>query len=335
MKDRFKDSKLLIPKHVFTGDPSQANWVSEFDHIAPYAKIDRRNHQLLLRTRRDMVKTQSGGGFGATISSTRWNKYGTFSAKLKSGSTGPGIVTAFLLSNPALGEEISFELTGRDPHQVITNYYRRVPAMTADYYSDGVNIVSHSHSHHPHSRLESHEETHNLKKDTTKSDLVYKIEWNEHMIRWSVDGKAIRTVHAKDVESHGGLPENPMQVQLTIWDAGHTSETMAWAGGKTHYGADNLDEYIATVSSVEISCQNTKEGKKPWPGHDASKRLKAAEALSRKMNKEGKHGGAFANAKSFFEAALLTLIKWTCVLLSIICGAAYFTEPKSRSGARK
>ncbi|KAF9140096.1 hypothetical protein BGX30_007036 [Mortierella sp. GBA39] len=361
IKDQFKHANLLIPKQAFTGDPNQAHWISDFHHIARYAKIDQHNHKLLLHTRRDLVKTQSGGGFGATVSSTRWNKYGTFTAKLRSGATGPGIVTAFLLSNPALSEEISFELTGRDPKRVITNYYRRVrPTETLEesvqhHLGRDNGVHSHNHHHHHVSKLESHEESHELKRDSTKHDLVYKIEWTDKMIRWSVDGKVLRTVLAKDVNTPalGGLPEKPMQLQLTVWDAGHAIETREWSGGKTDYGADNLDEYITTVDSIEINCFDSKEGNKPWPGPDALKRLKKAQALEteraksyRKMNKGKKgddgefHGGQehhgygheegfFARMWGYLEMAVLSLIKWTFVLLALVCGAAYFTQPKT------
>lgn len=309
---------------------------------------------------RDMVKTQSGGGFGATVSSTRWSKYGTFTTKFKSGATGPGIVTAFLLSNPALGEEISFELTGRDPKRVFTNYYRRVrPTETLEeavQHQLGVTSKgAHNHNHHHVSKLESHEESHELKRDSTKHDLVYKIEWTDKMIRWSVDGKVLRTVLAKDVHSTtlGGLPEKPMQLQLTVWDAGHAVETRDWAGGKTDYGADNLDEYVTTVHSIEINCFDSKEGNKPWPGPDALKRLKKAQALEaarakryRKLNKgkkdngDGKFCGGhqencgheegwFSRLGEFMHMAILSLIKWTFVLLALVCGAAYFTQPKA------
>lgn len=286
-----------------------------------------------------MVKTQSGGGFGATVSSTRWSKFGTFSAKIKSGSTGPGIVTAFLLSNPAMGEEISFELTGKDSKKVVTNYYRHIPGNNFDPLHSAAATRSH---------LESHEETQQLKKDSTKHELTYKLEWNEHHIKWFVEGKLIRTVLAKDAS--GGLPTNPMQLRVTIWDAGHTHETMAWAGGMTQYGEDNLTEYVATVDSIEISCKDSKEGQRPWPGPEAAKRLKKAQADAvasakryRKLNK-GKKGfahdhyhdyeheqGFFARLKRFFEWSVLTLIKWACLLLSLVFGAAYFTEPKSTS----
>ncbi|KAG0376987.1 hypothetical protein BGX24_006897 [Mortierella sp. AD032] len=360
IKDQFKHANLLIPKQTFTGDPNQAHWISDFHHIAPYAKIDRHQNKLLLHTRRDMVKTQSGGGFGATISSTRWSKYGTFTTKFRSGATGPGIVTAFLLSNPALGEEISFELTGRDPKRVITNYYRRIrPAESLEesvqHHLGGGNKGAHHHT--TVSKLESHEESHELKRDSTTNDLVYKIEWTDKMIRWSVDGKTLRTVLAKDVNNNilGGLPGNPMQLQLTVWDAGHAIETRAWAGGKTDYGPDNLDEYVTTVHSIEMACFDSKEGNKPWPGPHASKRLKKAQALEaerakryRKMNKGKKGTGVdgkyheqayhgydghgedfFSRMMRYFEMAILSLIKWTFVLLSLVCGAAYFTQPKT------
>ncbi|KAF9149274.1 hypothetical protein BG015_008938 [Linnemannia schmuckeri] len=359
IKDQFKEANLLIPKQAFTGDPNQAHWISDFHHIAPYAKIDHHNHKLLLHTRRDMVKTQSGGGFGATVSSTRWSKYGTFIAKFRSGATGPGIVTAFMLSNPALGEEISFELTGRDPKQVITNYYRRIRpvetfAKSAQHHLGGDKGVHGHNNHHHGSTLESHEESHELKRDSTKHDLVYKIEWTDKMIRWSVDGKVLRTVLAKDVNTPtlGGLPEKPMQLQLTVWDAGHAVETRDWAGGKTEYGPDNLDEYVTTVDSIEVACFDSKEGNKPWPGPDAMKRLKKAQTLEaemakryRKMNKGKKnadsmfhggqeyhgyeHEGYFARMWRYLEMAMLSLIKWTFVLLALVCGAAYFTQPKT------
>ncbi|KAF9363770.1 hypothetical protein BGX34_003377 [Mortierella sp. NVP85] len=341
LKETFNDKTHVIPKLDFTGDPLQADWISNYHHIAPYAKVDPRQRKLLLHVRRDMVKTQSGGGFGATVSTTRWNKYGTFTAKIRSGSTGPGIVTAFLLSNPALGEEISFELTGKDPKKVITNYYRRIPASPAATVrgplqaSRQANIIPHSHPH-VHSRLESHEEIHDLKRDSTTHDLVYKIEWNEKQIRWTVDGKVLRTVLAKDIASEGGLPENAMQLQLTIWDAGHTLETTTWAGGMTEYGLDNLIEYVATVSSVQITCHDVKEGKKPWPGPEATKRLKLARAHEAKLAKMIAHsetGGLLARLKRFIENAILSLIKWACLVLAIICATAYVTPTHDKAEA--
>ncbi|KAF9198207.1 hypothetical protein BGZ49_001052 [Haplosporangium sp. Z 27] len=328
-KHYFKDPNILISKLNFTGDPEQASWVSEFDHIVSYANVDQELEKLLLHSRKDKVMTQSGGGFGATVSSTRWSKYGTFSAKLKSGSSGPGIVTAFLLSNPALGEQISFELTGKNPKKVITNYYRRVPALINGELKepgDSFHSVTHSQSSY---RLESHEEVHDLKHDTTEHELIYKIEWNEGMIRWSIGNKVLRVVRANDITTVGGLPTNAMQLQLTIWDVGHAIETSGWAGGKSFYGVGNSGEYVASVSAVEIICQDPSEGNKPWPGPEALNRLQLAQTRTTPVT-YGYQSVKATRAKDFFKISILSLIKWTLVLLSMICGAAYFTEPKPK-----
>ncbi|KAF9978570.1 hypothetical protein BGZ73_001743 [Actinomortierella ambigua] len=399
-KDNFKHANLLIPKHAFTGDPNQAHWTSDFHHIAPYSKIDQKHHKLQLRVRRDMVKTRSGGGFGARVSSTRWSKYGTFSVKLKSASTGPGIVTAILLTNPANGDEISFELTGRDPKSVYTNYYHRLPKPKkhADEHSSNHNHdnINHSHDNHeeeashdseghnasqdhshengdsssssqahadehhmppPPERVElgplmPHEEQHALKKDSTQHFMTYKLEWNEKMIRWSVDGKVLRTVHVEKLtDNYTNIPANAMQFQIMVWDGGYAPETADWSGGKTDYGADNLDEYVATVDWVDIRCQDSKEGSKPWPGNDAMKRLKAAEQLAkreeqwrreREVEAEREHmrrmgmdpdrrigwlDAMMGPVVRFLDMAVLTLIKWTFVVLAIVFVAAYVTEP--------
>ncbi|KAF9121128.1 hypothetical protein BGW39_010833 [Mortierella sp. 14UC] len=128
--DKHGKHQPLIGKHAFLGDPDQAHWTSDFDHItSDHAVVDTKKKQLVLKATRDKVKVKSGGGFGATVSSTRWNRYGTFAAQLRTGSTGPGIVTAFILSNPALGEEISFQVTGRDPYTVLTEYYKHPASL--------------------------------------------------------------------------------------------------------------------------------------------------------------------------------------------------------------
>ncbi|KAI1319782.1 hypothetical protein EDD11_003167 [Mortierella claussenii] len=317
----------LIPKENFTGDPDSAHWTSDFDHVASYAVVDPKLKKLVLKAKRDTVKTQSGGGFGATVSSTRWNRYGTFAAKFKSGATGPGIVTAMMLSNPILGEEITIEVTGRDPKTVVTDFYRHsaqdtrsaswlpsfksvVPslgglrtrtrklkdmilpsgtktkknkALTTD-----VVVIQHSDAEddggekHDEDEIEdeSLEEFHSLKKSATEHELVYKIEWTPQRIQWSVDGQVIRTLLAKDLMAQKGygLPSHPMQLQLTIWDAGYNKETEAWAGGRTDYGENDEKEYTTLVDWIENSCHDRKEYKhSPWPGKDASKRLEKAE----------------------------------------------------------
>ncbi|KAF9089254.1 hypothetical protein BGX27_002527, partial [Mortierella sp. AM989] len=219
-----------------------------------------------------------------------------------------------------------------DPKKVITNYYRRVSAIDTGMKQsqDGLHVTAHPRSLH---RLEPHEEIHELKHDTTKHELVYKIEWNEQMIRWSVGKKVLRVVRASDIAAVRGLPKNAMQLQLTIWDAGHKAETTNWAGGQTFYGVDNSEEYVASISSIEIVCQNPSEGNKPWPGPEALNRLRLAQIKSN-TSAHGYREIKLASTRSFFKISILSLIKWSFVLLSIICGAAYFTEPKPKVRSR-
>ncbi|KAF9922708.1 hypothetical protein FBU30_007165 [Linnemannia zychae] len=305
-----------------------------------------------------MVKTKSGGGFGATVSSTRWNRYGTFATQLRAASTGEGIVTAFMLSNPALGEEISFQITGRDPHTVLTEYYKHpmpeerqqqswsvggqkregkgtwmttsVPALHWPSMPSGISLesittrgrkfkdmllhktsdnnnngrVDQSNNPDTVKRLEdvtyeadevypSLEKSHYLKKSTTENDLVYKIEWTPKKIEWTVNGQILRTLRPEDLPLHRHtrqklqIPSQPMQIQITVWDAGHSPDTTAWAGGKTNYGTENEKEYVALVDWIEIACYDNKEAKRnPWPGKDALARLAQAEEEERKAEAE-------------------------------------------------
>ncbi|KAF8941010.1 hypothetical protein BGZ47_007520 [Haplosporangium gracile] len=368
-KEKFKSNQpdkrgqhqALIPKHDFLGDPDQAHWTSDFDHIVDdHAVVDTKHKKLVLKAKRDEVKTKSGGGFGATVSSTRWNRYGTFAAQFKAGSTGPGIVTAFMLTNPALGEEISFQITGRDPKTVLTEYYKHssassgekdgqggaggggwisssVPGLhwphlpsvlsiesittrgrkikdlllhkTHNDNDHGATTAKNSGEHIEGSTIEdlktinehgsvdddddnSLEEAHTLKKSATENDLVYKIEWTPKKIEWSVDGRVLRTLRAKDLpqrkkNNHLEIPSQPMQIQLTIWDAGHSKDTRAWAGGVTDYGENDEKEYVTLVDWIEIACYDNKEAKRnPWPGKDASARLAHVEAEERKAEEE-------------------------------------------------
>ncbi|KAF9155036.1 hypothetical protein BG015_011273 [Linnemannia schmuckeri] len=285
--DKHGQHRALIPKHDFLGDPDQAHWTSDFDHIVDdHAVVDTKHKKLVLKAKRDEVKTKSGGGFGATVSSTRWNRYGTFATQFKAGSTGPGIVTAFMLTNPALGEEISFQITGRDPKTVLTEYYKHPSASSEEKGGQGgtggKGRISSSVPglHWPH-----------LPSSATENDLVYKIEWTPDKIAWSVDGRVLRTLRAKDLlqrkNRHLEIPSQPMQIQLTIWDAGHSKDTKAWAGGVTDYGENDEKEYVTLVDWIEIACYDNKEAKRnPWPGKDASARLAQVEAEERKAEEE-------------------------------------------------
>lgn len=50
--DKHEQHRALIPKLDFVGDPDQAYFTSDFDHIAPYAQVDSAHKRLLLSARR-------------------------------------------------------------------------------------------------------------------------------------------------------------------------------------------------------------------------------------------------------------------------------------------
>ncbi|KAF9962029.1 hypothetical protein BGZ72_000096 [Mortierella alpina] len=323
--DKHNQHRAMIPKLDFIGDPDQAYFTSDFDHIAPYAQVDSAQKRLLLSARRDKVKTKSGGGFGARVSSTRWSRYGTFSAKFKAGATGPGIVTAMMLSNPILGEEISIEITGRDPKTAMTDLYRHsvdahhggaeakssrslLPASLSSVLPsmDKIrtrtrklkNLLLHTKNSKYSAKTgsdenggedDSLEQAHPLKRSVAEHNVVYKIEWTPDMVRWSVDGQVLRTLTSKDlIKQRGyGLPSEPMMLQLTIWDGGYDKETSAWVGGKTDYGVTNQNEYVTEVEWIEVSCRDNKESKRnPWPGSDAMQRIAQVEAEAKEKEKQ-------------------------------------------------
>lgn len=285
-----------------------------------------------------------------------------------------------MLSNPALGEEISFQITGRDPKTVLTEYYKHPAALssspdggksggvgraggwipvtvpglhwpllpsvlsiesittrgrkikdlllhkTHDSKNDGDAVaVENSGANIEGSTIEklktinehgpqddeyhtnSLEESHTLKKSATENDLVYKIEWTPGKIEWSVDGKVLRTLRSKDLPKSKNnkksleIPSQPMQVQLTIWDAGHSAGTRVWAGGVTDYGESDEREYVALVDWIDVACYDNKEAKRtPWPGKEASARLAQVEAEERKA--EEKEAKQKAKAKKDKEA---------------------------------
>lgn len=396
-KDQFKTPKhtkaqkqpaSLVPKHAFTGDPEQALFISEFDHIAPHAEVDHEQGVLLLKTKRDRIKTRSGGGFGATVSATRWSMFGTFSVKMKSGATGPGIVTAVMLVNPERGEEISMELVGRDPRAVVTEFYRR-PSSDHHYHSPHISggdgdkdsvwglslstpvawggrrfrdllwtlkdVAETFESVVPFTRStssraakatssdfdddpsvaekmiteETLEQTHELHKSATEYAFVYTIEWSKNKITWLVDGKRIRTLKAKNAP--GGLPKGPMQLQLTIWDAGYSHETMGWAGAHTDYGEDNSREYVTVVDWIEVKCASAKEGFKTWPGSEALKRLEKVRHGSTEFSKVRVQTEERSQISQFFVRMVNWLLMWDFVVLALIAAGLHLTDPEMSS----
>ncbi|KAI8597420.1 concanavalin A-like lectin/glucanase domain-containing protein, partial [Dissophora ornata] len=175
-------------------------------------------------------------GLGSVVSTTRFMQYGKVTARIKTGSTSPGVVSAFIIRNEDPGDEIDFEIVGRDPTGAQTNfYYQTPPGMEAS-------MIDYSNS-----RKEP------LNTNTALDFHEYEIEWMPDYLLWKVDGRVVRSVLRNetkdDVDALGApvidqatgqhvkrYPSTPARIQFGIWDGGQGSQgTASWAGTPTNW----------------------------------------------------------------------------------------------------
>jgi beta-glucanase (GH16 family) len=65
-------------------------------------------------------------GLGSVVSTTRLMQYGKVAARIKTGSISPGVVSAFIIHNEDPGDEIDFEIVGRNPMEAQTHRFDRL-----------------------------------------------------------------------------------------------------------------------------------------------------------------------------------------------------------------
>lgn len=188
-------------------------------------------------------------GLGSVVSTTRFMQYGKVTARIKTGSASPGVVSAFIVRNEEPGDEIDFEIVGRDPTEAQTNFYYRTPPYMAtdliDYSNAGKTPLGLN------TALDFHE---------------YEIEWMPDHISWKVDGRLVRSVYrnqTKDddacVDPSTGLkikkfPSTPARIQFGIWDGGQGSNgTAIWAGTPTDWSKPD-QTYEIQIDYVDIQC---------------------------------------------------------------------------------
>ncbi|RKP15065.1 glycosyl hydrolases family 16-domain-containing protein [Piptocephalis cylindrospora] len=250
----------IIPLQNFTGDPGTGNWTSDFqpNHASVNGAGD-----LILTLSMDggSAKNEFGKpqGFGATISSIRSLDYGAVTAKIKSASTSPGVVSSLIVRN-SYGDEIDFEWVGKEKKEVQSNFYWN-------------NELDYTKSvHHP------------MPEDPTVNFYTYGIRWTPDEIQWLIEGSVVRTVYRNTTtfiaaNSTYKYPSRPALVQLGIWDGGQGLQgTADWAGTPTDW-ADPNKKYDMTVKNLDVSCfykgNTTTETWPPAgygpPGYDKSK----------------------------------------------------------------
>ncbi|KAF9970417.1 hypothetical protein BGZ73_006876, partial [Actinomortierella ambigua] len=157
-------------------------------------------------------------GLSSVVSTTRFMQYGNVKARIKTGSSSPGVVSAFIIRNEQPGDEIDFEIVGKNPTEAQTNFYYRtppdMPPDLIDYSNTGKSPMGF---------------------DTTADFHEYGIEWTSEHIHWTVDGKIIRSVYRSQTaddtldpnpvdpatgQKRKKFPSSPARIQFGIWDGG-------------------------------------------------------------------------------------------------------------------
>ncbi|KAG0044941.1 hypothetical protein BGZ83_009777 [Gryganskiella cystojenkinii] len=252
MHEDFNQPRLATSR-TFNGNPYEFDFI--IDYNAESVKVQ--DSLLKIAMKLDAVPNLYGRpqGLGSVVSTTKFMQFGKVTARIKTGSTSPGVVSAFIVRNEAPGDEIDFEIVGRDPSEAQTNFYYRTPPTLA---TDQIDYGNTGRSA--------------LNMNTAQDFHLYEIEWMPDYILWKVDNRVIRSVFRNQTKdaiattdvSTGHLfvptpgskqfPETPALIQFGIWDGGQGSNgTAAWAGTPTDWSKPD-QSYELQVDYVDIQC---------------------------------------------------------------------------------
>ncbi|RUP43320.1 concanavalin A-like lectin/glucanase domain-containing protein [Jimgerdemannia flammicorona] len=225
-RDNFDNAATLMPQGNFSGNPFLANWTSDFEPNNAYIK----DGKLVLEILQDRTKLNEYGkyqGFGTTVSSVRSLHKGNITARLRTASSSPGVVSSWITRN-VQGDELDFEWVGRSPRQVQTNWYQNgVFDWSRGVFSDLPELDDASASFHE-----------------------YTIGWEADQVRWFVDGRCVRVLELNGTNVFG----RSQQWHFSVWDGGSGSpSTAAWAGGPTNWTSPDR-VYRMEVDWVEVQC---------------------------------------------------------------------------------
>jgi len=105
--------------------------------------------------------------------------------------------------------------------------------------------------------------------DTSTTQHTYNIDWNPDSIKWSVDGKVLRTLNRADTWNDTAhrfdYPQTPARIMLSLWPAGIASNgkgTIDWAGGMIDWSSQYMKNgyYYAMVNEVVVKCYDPPPG---------------------------------------------------------------------------
>ncbi|CAG8692157.1 9257_t:CDS:2 [Dentiscutata erythropus] len=239
-KDNFKNSRIVSQKK-YNGNPASADWIDTCEVAGTYSTSGGQlTANLLKPSNEKRTKGKEGYynknlGQGLSFNSTYKMLYGTVSMKTKACGVG-GVVTA-LVTMSDNGDEIDWELVGKDVKHCQSNYfYDRILIYGVN---GGVHQVPSGGA------IDSGFHT-------------YTIDWKPDSITWLVDGKSIRVLQRSSTYKNGTyrFPCHPSYVQIGIWDGSGAEGTAQWANGPIEWTKQpsKLESYIEEVS---VSCDPT------------------------------------------------------------------------------
>ncbi|KAI7835208.1 concanavalin A-like lectin/glucanase domain-containing protein [Kickxella alabastrina] len=227
----FDNSADVVPIRSYGGNPNTSPFLSIFE--PSHASVA--NGALELQMTYDAAQKK---GFGATVDAAHTIQYGKVTARVKTASVAPGVVSSFIIRNDVTGDEIDFEWVGKAPREVQTNFYFN---DILDY-TQMVPYV--------------------LQSDTSADYHDYTIDWTAEAITWLVDGVVIRTVKKADTFDAASnsykFPTSEARVAFSIWDAGNSGAqgTQEWAGYPTPWN-NGAASYKMFVDSVSVQCDGS------------------------------------------------------------------------------
>ncbi|KAI1303401.1 hypothetical protein EDD11_005342 [Mortierella claussenii] len=259
----FNQPKLASIR-TFNGNPNDYDFMTDYNSES----VSVQDSKLRISMKLDTILNSYGRpqGLGSVVSTTRFMQYGKVTARIKTGSSSPGVVSAFIIRNEDPGDEIDFEFVGRDPSEAQTNFYYStppdLPPSLIDYGNTGKE---------------------RLGNNTALGFHDYEIEWMPDHIMWKVDGTVIRTVLRNqtkdDVDPATGAPiidkvtgqikkkypSTPARIQFGIWDGGQGSEgTASWAGTPTNWSRAD-QSYEVQVDYINVQCFYQGNATTTWP----------------------------------------------------------------------
>ncbi|KAG0296488.1 hypothetical protein BGZ98_000943, partial [Dissophora globulifera] len=264
--DKDEDTEFNNPRlanvTTFNGNPNEYDLTTDYNADSVVVQDSKLKITMKLDSKLNAYGRPQG--LGSVVSTTRFMQYGKVTARMKTGSSSPGVVSAFIIRNEDPGDEIDFEIVGRDPTEAQTNFYYRTPPDML------TNLIDYTGKE-------------SLNTNTAAGFHEYEIEWMPDYLLWKVDGKVVRSVFKNETKDDIDLitgapvvdprtgkhvkkyPSTPAKIQFGIWDGGQGSEgTGAWAGTPTDWSKPG-QTYEVQVDSLDIQCFYQGNETVTWP----------------------------------------------------------------------